>query len=109
MGVPLTLTQIPDETHLPRSSPWRPWPPAFPPQPKQPSRPTPSTPSIRRSASRSAIFSPRCQAGFTKFSGTITVDRDNLENSSVGAEIDMGSVDTDNDKRDAHLKITGLF
>jgi polyisoprenoid-binding protein YceI len=46
---------------------------------------------------------------FTKFSGTITVDRDNLENSSVDATIDVGSVSTNNDKRDTHLKSPDFF
>ena len=46
---------------------------------------------------------------FTQFSGTITVDRDNLENSSVEAVIDVGSVSTRNDKRDAHLKSPDFF
>ena len=34
---------------------------------------------------------------------------DNLENSSVEATIDVGSVDTDNDKRNAHLKSPDFF
>jgi polyisoprenoid-binding protein YceI len=46
---------------------------------------------------------------FTKFSGTITVDRDNLENSSVNATIDVGSVSTNNEKRDNHLKSPDFF
>ncbi|HEY5228837.1 MAG TPA: YceI family protein [Opitutaceae bacterium] len=46
---------------------------------------------------------------FTKFSGTITVDRDNLENSSVEATIDVGSVSTNNEKRDNHLKTPDFF
>jgi polyisoprenoid-binding protein YceI len=46
---------------------------------------------------------------FTKFSGTITVDRDNLENSSVTATIDVGSVSTNNEKRDNHLKSPDFF
>ena len=46
---------------------------------------------------------------FTQFSGTITVDRDNLENSSVEAAIDVGSVSTRNDKRDTHLKSPDFF
>ena len=46
---------------------------------------------------------------FTQFSGTITVDRDNLENSSVEAVIDVGSVSTRNEKRDAHLKSPDFF
>jgi polyisoprenoid-binding protein YceI len=46
---------------------------------------------------------------FTQFSGAITVDRDNLENSSVSAVILVGSVDTDNDKRNGHLKTADFF
>lgn len=46
---------------------------------------------------------------FTKFNGTLTVDRDNLENSSVEATIEIGSVNTAADKRDAHLKSPDFF
>jgi polyisoprenoid-binding protein YceI len=46
---------------------------------------------------------------FTKFSGTITVDRANLENSTVEATIDVGSVSTNNEKRDGHLKTPDFF
>jgi polyisoprenoid-binding protein YceI len=46
---------------------------------------------------------------FSKFSGTVTVDRDNLENSSVEATIDVGSVSTNAEKRDAHLKTADFF
>jgi polyisoprenoid-binding protein YceI len=46
---------------------------------------------------------------FAKSSGTITVDRDNLEKSSVEATIDVGSVNTREDKRDAHLKTGDFF
>ena len=41
---------------------------------------------------------------FTKFSGTLTLDRDNLENSKADATIESSSVDTRNAKRDADLK-----
>ena len=54
-------------------------------------------------------FLTKVPGRFTKFSGTITVDRDNLENSSVNASIDVGSVDTDNDKRNGHLKSPDFF
>jgi polyisoprenoid-binding protein YceI len=54
-------------------------------------------------------FLTKVPGRFTQFSGTITVDRDNLENSSVEATIDVGSVKTDNDKRDAHLKTPDFF
>jgi polyisoprenoid-binding protein YceI len=54
-------------------------------------------------------FVSKVPGRFTKFSGTIVVDRDNLENSSVNATIDVGSLTTDNDKRDAHLKTPDFF
>jgi len=62
----------------------------------------------------SVAFSIRHAVGrvpgrFTKFSGTIVVDRDNLENSTVNAVIDVGSIDTDNDKRNGHLKTPDFF
>jgi polyisoprenoid-binding protein YceI len=46
---------------------------------------------------------------FAKSSGTIVVDRDNLEKSSVEATIDVGSVNTREEKRDAHLKNQDFF
>ena len=46
---------------------------------------------------------------FSKATGTITVDRDNLENSSVNATIDVGSVNTASDKRNDHLKSPDFF
>jgi len=49
-------------------------------------------------------FVSRVPGRFTQFSGTITVDRDNLENSSVEASIDAGSLNTFNDHRDADVK-----
>lgn len=41
---------------------------------------------------------------FSKFSGTMIVDRDRPENSSVTVRIDASSLDTGIEKRDAHLK-----
>jgi polyisoprenoid-binding protein YceI len=41
---------------------------------------------------------------FTKFSGTITVDRENPEANSVTANIDTNSINTANEKRDSHLR-----
>jgi polyisoprenoid-binding protein YceI len=46
---------------------------------------------------------------FTKFTGTITVDRDNLENSSVVATIDVASVSTNSEKRDNDLRSPNFF
>ena len=54
-------------------------------------------------------FFTKVPGTFTKFTGTITVDRDNLEKSSVVAEIDVGSVSTANEKRDGHLKSPDFF
>lgn len=46
---------------------------------------------------------------FTQFSGELKVDRDNLEASSVSATIQSKSVNTSNEKRDAHLKSKDFF
>jgi polyisoprenoid-binding protein YceI len=46
---------------------------------------------------------------FSTVSGTIAVDRDNLENSVAEATIDIGSVNTADDKRNAHLKSADFF
>lgn len=46
---------------------------------------------------------------FTKFAGTVTVDRDNLEASTVTATIDTTSINTANDKRNDHLKSPDFF
>jgi polyisoprenoid-binding protein YceI len=54
-------------------------------------------------------FVSKVPGSFTKFSGTITVDRANLEKSSVEATIDVASVSTANEKRDAHLKSPDFF
>ena len=54
-------------------------------------------------------FVSKVPGSFTKFSGAIVVDRDNLEHSSVEATIDVGSVSTANEKRDAHLKTPDFF
>lgn len=46
---------------------------------------------------------------FNKFSGTIMFDKDNVGNSSVNVTIDAASIDTDNEKRDGHLKSADFF
>lgn len=46
---------------------------------------------------------------FTKFSGTIHVDTDHPERSTVSATIDATSIDTRNEKRDADLKSADFF
>ena len=54
------------------------------------------------------IFS-KVPGSFTTFSGTLTVDRDHLEASSVDVSIDVGSVTTAAEKRDTHLKSPDFF
>ncbi len=46
---------------------------------------------------------------FTKFTASITVDRDNLEHSSAEATIEIGSVSTMEPKRDNHLQQPEFF
>jgi polyisoprenoid-binding protein YceI len=46
---------------------------------------------------------------FTKFSATLTVDRDNLEKSSAEATIEITSVKTEAPDRDAHLQKPEFF
>jgi polyisoprenoid-binding protein YceI len=46
---------------------------------------------------------------FHRFSGTIEVDRDHLERSSVTARISVGSIDTKIQKRDHHLLSAEFF
>lgn len=54
-------------------------------------------------------FVSKVPGKFNKFSGTITVDRENLEKSSAQATIDIASVDTGNAKRDDHLRTPDFF
>jgi polyisoprenoid-binding protein YceI len=54
-------------------------------------------------------FVSKVPGRFTQFSGTIVVDRANLENSTVEATIDVGSLNTASDKRDADLKSANYF
>jgi polyisoprenoid-binding protein YceI len=54
-------------------------------------------------------FVSKVQGHFNTFSGTLTVDRSNLENSSVVASIDVASVSTSSEKRDAHLRTPDFF
>ncbi len=54
-------------------------------------------------------FVAKVPGTFGEFNGTITVDRDNLEKSTVEATIDVNSVDTKNQKRDDHLRGADFF
>jgi polyisoprenoid-binding protein YceI len=46
---------------------------------------------------------------FTDFSGTVTYDSLKIENSSVNVAIKTASIDTDNEKRDGHLRSPDFF
>lgn len=46
---------------------------------------------------------------FSQFSGTFVFDEKAVENSSVDVTIDVASVDTDNPKRDEHLRSADFF
>ena len=48
-------------------------------------------------------------SSFTKTTGTITVDRENLEKSSVQATVEIASVSTASEKRDNHIKSADFF
>ena len=48
-------------------------------------------------------------SSFTKTTGSITVDRDNLEKSSVEATVVIASVSTASEKRDGHLLSADFF
>mgnify|MGYP001565553649 CR=1 FL=1 len=54
-------------------------------------------------------FVSKVPGKFSKFSGKLTLDRANLANSSVEATIDIASINTDNQKRDAHLRNADFF
>jgi len=54
------------------------------------------------------FFSP-VPGAFTKFAGTIVVDRENPENNRVDATIEVPSIDTRNAKRDDDLKSKNFF
>jgi len=54
-------------------------------------------------------FVSKVPGSFTQFGGTIVVDRDNLEHSSVEATVEVASVSTANEKRDGHLKSGDFF
>jgi len=49
-------------------------------------------------------FVAKVPGRFTKFSGTIVIDRENPANSRVEATIEAASIDTGNPKRDTHLR-----
>jgi polyisoprenoid-binding protein YceI len=54
-------------------------------------------------------FVAKTTGNFSEFGGMITVNRDDLTKSSVEAFVKIPSVDTDNEKRDAHLQEEDYF
>lgn len=51
----------------------------------------------------------KVNGSFTKFSGSITVDRGNPDANAVSATIETNSISTANEKRDGHLKSPDFF
>ena len=54
-------------------------------------------------------FFSKVPGRFQKFEGTLLIDRENIEKSSVQAEIDIASIDTAQAKRDEHLRSKDFF
>lgn len=54
-------------------------------------------------------FVAKTTGNFADFTGTLKVDRHDLTNSSVEAKIQIPSVDTNSEKRDAHLQEDDYF
>jgi polyisoprenoid-binding protein YceI len=54
-------------------------------------------------------FMSQVSGGFNDFQGTIVIDREQPETSSVEFTIQASSIDTNNDKRDEHLRSPDFF
>lgn len=54
-------------------------------------------------------FVAKTTGNFSQFTGTLSLNRDDLTQSSVEAQIQIPSVDTDNEKRDTHLQQDDYF
>ena len=54
-------------------------------------------------------FVAKTTGNFSDFEGTLTINHDDMTKSSVAATIQIPSVDTDSDKRDAHLQEDDYF
>lgn len=54
-------------------------------------------------------FVSKASGRFDDFSGTFVVDREDMTKSTVEFSVKMGSVDTDNEDRDKHLKSPDFF
>lgn len=54
-------------------------------------------------------FVSKVPGRFDVYSGTISVDRENLAATKIEVEIDAASIDTDNEKRDEHLRSPDFF
>lgn len=67
----------------------------------------PAHSSIRFSIRHMMISNVR--GGFSGVKGTVVYDPDSLAQSGVRAEIDVNTINTSDDKRDAHLKTADFF
>src|SRR5690349_12900506 len=48
-------------------------------------------------------FLAKVPGTFAKFSGTLTIDRDNFEHNTITANVAIGGIDTKNEARNKHL------
>ncbi len=66
------------------------------------------------SAHSSVVFNVRhflakVPGTFAKFSGTLTVDRDNFEHNTITATVEIGGIDTKSEARNKHLLSADFF
>jgi polyisoprenoid-binding protein YceI len=54
-------------------------------------------------------FLAKIPGTFAKFSGTLTLDRDNFENNTITAAVEITSIDTKHDGRNQHLLSADFF
>jgi polyisoprenoid-binding protein YceI len=54
-------------------------------------------------------FVSKVPGRFNTYSGTITLDRENLATTKVSVEVDAASIDTDHEERDKHLRSDDFF
>lgn len=54
-------------------------------------------------------FLAKVPGSFAKFTGTLTVDRDNFANNTITAAVDIAGIDTKHEGRDKHLRTADFF
>lgn len=54
-------------------------------------------------------FLAKVPGTFAKFTGTLTIDRDNFEQNAITATVEIGGIDTKNEARNKHLLSADFF